>query len=332
MKGQPSVVDISLVRTPKNIVSTLETNLQKDMYIDMMNSDGLKKHPIVVVTDEKGFVAVDRIYALLAARKAKKTKVSIISIGKLDPQFMHIEMSVTKEMINPIRVCLAMRSLDEKLQLKLKSNSYYDSVFDILFRKKFAAPKDGESGEAATLQNDPDYDVLLSLANGIDTIFAAGILQPPPQRFFSLFFKLDCESQMNMIERTVEVCKMMPKKFIWPDSAIFKILLQDHEEKPTPPVRESASKGVPHMQCKCGESYGLINDEICKLEEKDGCMIVRDRVGNSVYSVPPKDAKFIGAYENDDVLKFSRHKSLADLKKTKITGPFLIVTLDDKKV
>lgn len=302
-------VDVSLIRKPEFVVSVPDEKTFDEMCQDMINSANLKKYHVVTVNDGKGFVAVDNIAVLDAAIKANLSKIHVLNLGKADPLLTHIETSSQKEMVNPARICLAMHSIRQKNEKqKVSLNSYLQKILAVDF----------------------DVAILSLLADMMDYIFATGIKESPPVSYFSALSRLDIEKQKIAIEKTQVLCQELRQRyFTWPNTHIFNLLL-DGEKKPDTQPMGSASKSIPNFNCTCGNHYGLINNKICKLEEKDGCLLVNDRFDDVLHMIPEKGVKFLGL-EKDDSPKFSMHKSIDDLKKMKFDGPFLLVRMYKKE-
>ncbi len=303
-------MDISLVRKPKFVVSVMDKKTTDQLYQDMTSSVDSKKHHIVTVNDGKGFVAVDNIAVLDAAIRANIPQIQILNIGKADhPLLTHIERSSQKEMINPARVSLAVNSIRNSYENpKISLNSYLEKILAVEF----------------------DQSITLILADMIEYVFAAGIKQSPPVSYFAALSKLEITKQRLIIENTQILCQELKQRyFVWPNTHIFNLLING-TKKSVPQLRKSTSKSVSSFNCTCGNHYGIINNKICKLEEKNGCLISSNSVGTTFHMIPEKGVKFLGIDKNNSA-KFSMHKKLDDLKKIKLDGPFLLVRLDKKE-
>ena len=303
-------MDISLVRKPKFVVSVMDKKTTDQLYQDMTSSVDSKKHHIVTVNDGKGFVAVDNIAVLDAAIRANIPQIQILNIGKADhPLLTHIERSSQKEMINPARVSLAVNSIRNSYENpKISLNSYLEKILAVEF----------------------DQSITLILADMIEYVFAAGIKQSPPVSYFAALSKLEITKQRLIIEKTQILCQELKQRyFVWPNTHIFNLLING-TKKSVPQLRKSTSKSVSSFNCTCGNHYGIINNKICKLEEKNGCLISSNSVGTTFHMIPEKGVKFLGIDKNNSA-KFSMHKKLDDLKKIKLDGPFLLVRLDKKE-
>ncbi len=300
-------VDTLLVSRPKVMVSV--TPRYEIDHIASKMAKTFTQYHVTVVSGEGGFVAVDNIEVLDAARIAKIPRINAVHLGRKDPVLTHLQLSISKPMANPMRAKMALRHISPKAQ-ELRMNPYLERVLETEF----------------------DSATELLLAELIDSIFEMGIRIGPPLSFFTSLSKLDGDVQRQAIVKTRYLCEELKQKyFTWPDMHLFKLLLG--VKKPKPKTRGSVSKGTPSFDCiKCGTSYGVINDQICRFEEEDGCLVVRDRFGNAAHSVPPKYAKFLGALTRDDALHFSKHEDVAELEDLKIDGPFLLVRLDKKPV
>ena len=303
-------MDISLVRKPKFVVSVMDKKTTDQLYQDMTSSVDFKKHHIVTVNDGKGFVAVDNIAVLDAAIRANIPQIQILNIGKADhPLLTHIERSSQKEMINPARVSLAVNSIRNSYENpKISLNSYLEKILAVEF----------------------DQSITLILADMIEYVFAAGIKQSPPVSYFAALSKLEITKQRLIIEKTQILCQELKQRyFVWPNTHIFNLLING-TKKSVPQLRKSTSKSVSSFNCTCGNHYGIINNKICKLEEKNGCLISSNSVGTTFHMIPEKGVKFLGIDKNNSA-KFSMHKKLDDLKKIKLDGPFLLVRLDKRE-
>ena len=300
------VVDVSQVKKPEFVVSVMDGNNIRQICQEMENS--VKGYHVVTVSTGKDFVAVDNIAILDAAIKAGVPKIAIVNLGKADSLLTHIEISSQKEMINPARVAIAVKSIRERNKdQQITLNSYLQKVLAV----------------------ELDGAVISLLADMIDYVFSVGIRQSPPVSYFAALYKLDTKKQILAIQKTQILCQELKQRyFVWPNTHVFKLLL-DGVQRSTPQLRESASRNIPSFNCTCGNHYGVINNEICELSEKEGCLIVNKR-GIVIHMIPESGAKFLDM-SIGDTPKFSMHKSVDDLKKLDLAGPFLLVRIDKKK-
>lgn len=300
--------DPRLVKRPKFVVSCSSKYTTDTLAKQFLTSQSAGENYIPIVSDGTGFVAVDNIEILDAAIKSKLKKINLLHLGNADPLLTHIKIASSKTMTNPARVMIALKELinttDAKKTLEsLDLNAYLEKMISIQF----------------------DDDVLDNLADLIDAVYFAGIKLSPPLPFFHALSKLEVIQQRTVIERTAynaEELKM--KYFRWPDNHIIGHMLDEKYDSPAKP-KEMTAKGIPAFDCVgCGKHYGVINNEICQLEKKQGCLVVQDRMGTVIHQLPESIIKFLGLEGIKDTPRFSKHNSIADLKKLDIKGPFIV--------
>ena len=285
---------------------------------ELVQKSTATQHFVTIVTDKKQYIAVNNIEVLDAAIKAKQPKIHVLHLGRLDSMFTHVKLQSVKPMTNPIRFRLALDMLPDQTELHL--NSYLENILKVSF----------------------ENSILLMLANLVDEIFKAGIRLTLPLSFLLSLSKLDIPSQKIIIKKTSHLHRELKQRYFkWPDNAIFELMLHDDgdcdgtvdSDNPDTAtnsalLRESLSKRVSSFNCSsCGTRYGLINDDICMLEEREGCLVVQDKVGTVLHPIPASEAKFLGIDEKTS-LRFSKYKSIQDIKKLKIKGPFVLVRLN----
>lgn len=301
-------IDTALVKKPEMVISCATEHTINNIAQELTQENTIQ-YFVTVVTYKKQYIAVDNIEVLDAAVKAEQSKLHVLHMGSLHPMLTHIKLQSAKPMTNPIRIRLALEAIkDTKTQLQL--NSYIDNILKVEF----------------------DGSILLSLANLVDEIFQAGIRLTIPLSFLLPLSKLDISSQKIIITKTSDLHQELKQRYFqWPDNAIFKLMLRDDETHNEDPkthqtLRESLSKKVSSFNCSsCGTRYGLVNNDICLLEERDGCLMVQDKLGTILHPFPESEAKFLGIDENTS-LRFSKYKNIQDLKKLKkIKGPFVLV-------
>ncbi len=274
-----------------------------DIYQDMLSGNA-KRYYVITVSAGSKHVAVDNIGILDAAIKAKIPKIRVINLGKADPLLTHIEISSNKETVNPVRVALAVHSIKDDMP-EISLNSYLQKVLAVEF----------------------DDTIMEQLADMIDYIFEAGIKQPPPLSYFAALSKLDDTMQKTAIAKTQILCQELKQRyFVWPNTHVFSLMLFERQNT-APKFSESASKDITEFNCKgCGAHYGIINNEVCQLEEKNGCLAINDRLGTVLHMIPAAEAEFLGI-DKDHTPRFSKHQSIKDLGRLDLDGPFLLVRL-----
>ena len=308
-------VDISLVTKPEVVVSCTTQHVLDSIATDLADPQKYKDHHVTVMFDAGKFVAIDNIEVLDAANKIKLKKIQVLHIRKTNPIIQHILLATKKATANPIRVAMAVKIIRNKI--------YKESLFVHL-----------DTYYVKIIQIDFTDNVLVLLGNVINEIFLSGIKTSPPISFFLALSKIDAQFQKLAIEHTLALgLELKERYFRWPDTAIFNLGLtkekEDDQEKN--PIREKKSKGMPDFNCiKCGSMYTVINNEICTLVEKDGCRVVQDRVGTTVYPIPELEAKFLGIDSNiGAVPRFSKYKSIKDIQKLDLKGRFLLVRINE---
>lgn len=297
--------DPTLVSKPKFVVSCSSKQTIDVLVKKFTKSKNIGENFVSIVTSDGNFVAVDNIDILDAAIAAKLKKINLIHMGAADPLLAHLKIQSSKTMTNPARVMMAMNELN-RADVKTESldlNGYLEKITFIKF----------------------DEDTLKKLADLIDSVFSAGIKLSPPLPFFHALSKLELPQQKIIIQRTMynaEELKM--KYFKWPDTHIITHMLDEKYDSPAKP-KEMIAKGIPAFDCKgCGQKYGIINNEICTLEDKHGCLVVQDRLGTVIHQLPANIIQFLGLKDTDAPPRFSKCNGVEDLKKLGISGPFVI--------
>ena len=305
-------VDTTKVRKPPMVISCATQQTIENIARELTQKGDIQ-HYVTIVTQDHQYTAVDNLEVLDAAILAKQPQIHALNLGDLDSMLVHIKLQSVRPMINPIRLRLALATITDKTSLSF--NSYLEGILKVSF----------------------DDDILLLLANLVDEVFQAGIRLTIPLTFLSSLSRLDIPSQKIIIEKTSHLHQELKQRYFkWPDNAIFEMMLHDDMDgnpnstktKTNHALRESISKKFCHFNCSsCGTCYGLVNDDICILKERDGCFVVQDSVGTVLHPIPPSEVKFLGVDENTS-LRFSKYKSIADIKKLKIKGPFVLVRLN----
>ena len=299
-------VDPKLIKKPTHTITVIDDLTSKQIYDDMINPDtDNSAYFISTVSDKDTFIAVDNLSVLDAALKAKLPKITVQNYGKKNPLLLHLNMSCRKEIVNPMSaVVVADMVKGEIKNPDLILNPYIEKALKLKF----------------------DESVIKLLDDLIDKVFKSGIRQPPSLVFFAALEKLDPEDQKTAIQNTLNLSdEMTPRFFLWPTTSIFNMMVEG-VPKTASKIRESATKNVPSFECECGKSYSVINDAICDMEEKDGCLIVHDRVGVSHFMIPESGEHHLGIEEGKSP-RFSMFKNSDELKKLKFDGPCIIVRL-----
>ena len=290
-------IDPKLIKKPDRVIATIDDFTSDQICQNMKNPEDKTEYFISTVngTEKGDYIAVDNLSVLDAAIKAGLKEITIENYGKAHPLQTHFNMTNRKEIANPITAAVVMDIVKSEIKNpNLMPNSYVEK-----------ASKLALEGEIIPL-----------LEDAINQIYKAGVRQAPTLVFFTALEKLGFEEQKMALETTMNICtNLKPRHFIWPTTNIFKVM-NDDKQKSTPKIREPAAKKVVSLNCECGKSYSMINDEICVMEEKEGCLIVSDRVGEQNFLIPVIYKNLLGL-EPGQTPKFSSWKNAADRKKLK---------------
>lgn len=305
--------DPLLVSKPKFTVSCASKQTIDDLTDQFSKSRNMGENYVSIVSSGGDFIAVDNLDVLDAAKAAKLKSINLLHMGTHNPLLVHLKLQSAKTMINPARVMMAINELSNSdmsvVSESLDLNGYLEKITTIKF----------------------DNSILKTLANLIDSVFTAGIKLSPPLPFFHSLAKLELAQQKIIIERTkynAEELKM--KYFKWPDTHIMTYMLDEKYDN-SKKSKDMMAKGVPAFTCEgCEKQYSVINNEICLLEPKGGCLVVRDRLGTIIHRIPDNVVKFFGLDDSSEPLRFSKHNCIDDLKKLDITGPVVIAYPKDK--